>query len=52
MAKRTTKDKQMSANLKKKGDRRNQGRCCICNRLISNGPRAQAHYEAHARGVN
>lgn len=48
---KSTKDKQMAADLKKRGVRRTSGRCCICNRPIGNGSSAEAHYFAHSRGA-
>jgi hypothetical protein len=47
---RSQKDKEMAARLKDEGDDRHGGICCICYRPISNGPAAEAHYGAHARG--
>ena len=50
--KRSKKDKAMAAMLKKRGDTRSGGICCICYRPIGNDNRAEAHYGAHARGSN
>lgn len=36
-ASRSTKDKIMAANLKKKGEQRTTGQCPLCHRIIPNG---------------
>ena len=51
-ARRSMRDKQRAARLKKEGARRTSGICCICYRPIGNDNRAEAHYGAHARGTN
>jgi hypothetical protein len=49
---RSQKDKEMAARLKREGDERWTGRCCICYRIISNGAPCEAHYNKHARGAD
>ena len=49
---RSAKDKQMAARLKREGDERRTGVCCICYRPIGNGASADKHYAAHARGFD
>ena len=48
---REAKSKEMASRLKREGDRRTSGKCCICYRTIGNDGKAEAHYGAHARGA-
>jgi hypothetical protein len=47
-AKKSTKDKQMAADLKRRGVERTTGRCVICYKIIGNGRGADNHYRLHA----
>lgn len=49
-ARRSRKDKERAAMLKRMGVRRTSGICCVCYRPIGNDNSAEKHYGAHARG--
>ena len=51
-ARKSRKDKERAAMLKRMGVRRTGGICCVCYRPIGNDDRAEKHYGAHARGTD
>ena len=52
LGQRRKKDQEMARRMKDEGIVRRTGICCICYRVISNGDRAESHYDAHARGAD